>query len=148
MPGPWDRFTWRWFSQSCFTGRRRGSWHPKLGGFWVESTAGWPAGWRGDNLIEDGTLDGYIPWWRILWWRRYCRRWRPTYPAARTKSYSLLRPGPLWTCVWRRRGGRVQGWLIGGGSSMYWMWRGWRRQLGRQRRRTEWRRRWIKLVGG
>ena len=30
-------------------------------------------------------------------------------PAARTQSHSILRPGPLWTFVWRRSVYRAMG---------------------------------------
>ena len=122
MPVTQYIFTWRWFSRSCFTGRICGSWHPALGGFWEDSTTGWPAGWRGDNPGEDGAVDGSIPRWRMQWRRKYYRKCRPTYPATITQLHSLLWPGPLFTCDWQRSGDRVQGWPSGGGSRTYCMW--------------------------
>ena len=96
-----------------------------------------------DNLREDWMVDGCIPFWRMRWRRRDYWRWRPTFNAARTQLHSLLRPGPLWTCVWRQRRGWGQEWPIGGGIRMAWTWRGCGRQFTRQnerrgrRRKTE-----------
>ena len=102
---PQTIFTWWWFSWSCFTGRRRGSWHCALGRFWADSTTRWTAIWRGGNIREELMECGSIPRWRTLLQMQDCRRWRPTSTAARTHSHILLRPGPLFTCTWRRIGG-------------------------------------------
>ena len=76
--------------------------------------------WRQPWIGRDGVW--VYPCWRTQWWRPELRRWRPTFPVARTRSHSLLRPGQLWTCVWQWSGGRGQGWPISGGSRMDWMW--------------------------
>ena len=56
------------------------------------------------------------PLWRRILWIQVCRRWRHTFPAARTQLHSTFRPGPLWTFVWRRSNTRGQGCLSGGGG--------------------------------
>ena len=125
---------------------------PRLGRVWVDSTTGWSTSWWGGNPGEDGTDYGSTPRWWMRCQRRGCRRWRPTSPTTRTQTLSLLQPGPLWNCVWRRSGGQGQWWTSDGWISTYWIWRGCGRRLGRpnrwrgRRRRAERRR--IKLVGG
>ena len=117
-------------------GWRCGWWYCAPGGFGEDPATGCPAGWREENLGEDGTMDGCIPCRRTQWLRQDCRRWRPTSTTSRTQLYSSLRPGPLCTYIWWRNGGQGQGWPRGGGNRISWTWRGcgWR-----LRRRNGWR---------
>ena len=57
-------------------------------------------------------------------------RWIPMSPSAITRSHLFLQPNPLWTCVWRRRGGRVQGCPSGDGNRMGCKFRGCGQKLG------------------
>ena len=109
-----------------------------------------------ENLREDGAVDGCIPLWRTRWKRQDYRRWRLMPTSDRTQSHSSLRPGPLWTYVWKRRRGQGQGCPSSGGSRTAWTWRGCGHRIGRRNVRRD-RRRWtgqrriwrtIKSVGG
>ena len=111
-PFPWGHFVlscyfWKIFSQPVFN---------------IYLT-GWPAGWREENIIYYGTVGGCVPFLQIRWWRHYYSRWRNISPSFITQSHSSLRPGPFWTCIWRRIGGRVQGCPIDGGIRGAWTWR-------------------------
>ena len=134
-----------WFSWLWFTGRRRGSWHCTLGGFGKDYTTGWTARRWWGKPREYGTEHGYITWWRMWWWMRYCSRWIYISPASIKKLHILLWPVPLWTYVLQQSGGRGEGWSSGGGDSTDWIWRGcgrWIRkrkvQRGRGRRTGQW----------
>ena len=132
-PGPWAIYMWWWCSQFCCTEQRHGWWRHALGECWEDSTTGWPSGWQRGNLGEGGKECGYSLCWMTWWMKQDCKRWKPTYPAARTWPHSSLWPGPLWD--------RGQGYPSGGGIRMGWIWNGYRWRIRRRKERTCTRRR-------
>ena len=135
-----------WFSWSCFTGQRSGSWHCALGEFGKDPTIGWTVSWWRGNPGKYMTDYGSIPRWRVCWKRRDCMTWISRSPASIKKLHSLLLPVTLWTYILRQRGGRGEGWSSGGGSRMDWIWRGCGRRIRRrkvQRGRGRWTGQWI-----
>ena len=90
----------------------------------------------GGNCRRDGAEARFAPLWRMRWWRRGYRRWRPTSLAARTPWRNILRLSPLWTCVWRQSGCQGQEWQCSGMNRRVWIWRGFgQRPMRRSRQR-------------
>ena len=103
--------------------------------FWENSTTVWPTGLRVGN--RGGVLMGDVGshHWQSLQRRGGYRRLIPMPPSSTTKLHSSLQPGPLWNCVWRRRG--VRGYMcpIGSGRRKACNWRECGQWIGRHNRK-------------
>ena len=132
MLGCQDFSTLWWCRWYFCMGRRRGLCIHTLGGGWEDPTPGWYTVWQ-DGIWGRVRMGHWFNpnWWR-RWWRQVYRRWISMSPSTRTQSHNILRPCPLWTCIWRRSDAWVRGYWSGGGIGINLTWRGYIRRLGQR----------------